>query len=77
MTAARTPELTATEQAQLDAYEAAAYAEDSLRERVARAMAECDGYTRWDSVTPPLQERYRRLADAALAVVRTPVDGSR
>lgn len=77
-----TAPFTAAEQAQVDAWEAAAYAEESVRERMARAMfdaanpisSEFPDY--WHRVSGGEQTRdaYRRLADAALAVIRTPVE---
>lgn len=72
MSTARTPELTATERAQLDAFEAAAYAEEALRERMTAAIAAtfakslANGYVS--------RSECEAAADAALAVVRTPVD---
>lgn len=71
-----TPPLTAVEQTQLDSFEAAAYAEESLRERIARAMAAVPrgGRDDWPLLSDAGRDLYRRTADAALAVIRTPVD---
>jgi hypothetical protein len=72
-----TPELSETERARLDAIEAAEPAPESLRERVARAI--------WEEAQATIyltsgfegeqrerirQQRFLRLADAALAVIK-------
>lgn len=78
----RTPELTAMERVLLDAYEAQAYDEDALRERMAVAICEADADVddelwSWQEAGEDVRDAYRRMADAALAVVRTPVEAER
>jgi hypothetical protein len=62
--------LSATEQARLDAIEAAPAEPESVRERVARALYEqaLDG----DWSLSAYRDHYRRLADVALDVLRGP-----
>ncbi len=48
-------------------------ATDELRERIARAMFDRDGFAvRWDEASVNTTARYSRLADAVLAVLPTP-----
>lgn len=60
-----TPELSETEAATVARFEAASDAEESLRERIATAIAKSDGLGRdeWPGV-------YEERADAVLAVIR-------
>ena len=47
---------------------------DDLRERIARAMFDRDGFAvRWDEASVNTTARYSRLADAVLAVLPTPL----
>ncbi len=49
-------------------------APDELRERIARAMFDRDGFAvRWDEASVNTTARYSRLADAVLAVLPTPL----
>jgi ElaB/YqjD/DUF883 family membrane-anchored ribosome-binding protein len=65
--------LSAAEQARLDAIEAAPAAPESLRERLARAIWEAGHIdTRWCEIAEHWQNELRRLADAALDVLRGP-----
>ena len=51
-------------------------ATDELRERIARAMFDRDGFAvRWDEASVNTTARYSRLADAVLAVLPKPPDG--
>jgi len=51
-------------------------APDELRERIARAMFDRDGFAvRWDEASVNTTARYSRLADAVLAVLPKPPDG--
>jgi hypothetical protein len=57
----------------LDAIEAAPAAEESVRERVARAMWEAvRDSTWWEGLSRGSQDRWRTAADAAIAVLRGP-----
>lgn len=63
--------LSATEQATLDRIEAAPAAEESLRERVARAIWEDDNAQEFDWEDYESEhEQYRVMASAAIAVMR-------
>ena len=63
------PELSPAERAVVERFEAACPARESLRERVAEAMWNAD--TIFVTFSPdPEWERFKRLADAAIAVMR-------
>jgi len=74
MTALPLRDFTAAEQERLDAIEAAPAAEESARERVARAIAEADGVDldHYLSHMLELPSDYLRNADAAIAVLSGP-----
>lgn len=65
--------------AELARLEAAAWAEEAVRERMARVLCEADTdvdgrHWTWDDTAEPARDHYRAMADAALAVIRTPVE---